>query len=77
MLLWLQPFLSTSERRPALYLGYGGHDRFATGLGLLARYLPHKQVVVAEGGHDWATRAALWPQILERHPFAAEIGSEY
>jgi pimeloyl-ACP methyl ester carboxylesterase len=76
MLLWLQTFLKGSAKRPALYLGYGRHDRFAMGHGLLARPLPQSQVIVAEGGHDWATWTALWPQILERDPFTAEIDSE-
>ena len=77
MLLWLQTFLTGSAERPTLYLGYGRHDRFAMGHGLLARHLPQRQVVIAEGGHDGATWASLWPQILERRPFAAETGNKY
>jgi len=73
ILLWLQRFLSASGERPALYLGYGRQDRFAMGHDLLARHLPQRQVAVAEGGHDRTTWASLWPEILERHPFAAGI----
>ena len=76
LLLWLQTFLTGAAERPALYLGYGLQDRFARGHGLLAGHLPPQRVVVAEGGHDWKTWAALWPRILERTPFGAEIGNE-
>jgi len=76
-LLWLQSFLAESQMKPALYLGYGRQDRFATGHDLLAKYLPQERAVVVEGGHDWITWTSLWLQILDRHPFAAEIGSGF
>ena len=41
-------------RRP-LFLGYGGEDRFAQGLDLMAQALPQAAVQVIEGGHDWST----------------------
>lgn len=77
MLLWLQSFLTSSPTRPALYLGFGRHDRFARGHGLLARHLPQNQVVVTEGGHDWPSWTALWLKMVERQPFTAEIRNEY
>lgn len=77
MLLWTQDFLTNLPDRPALYLGYGRRDRFALGHGLLAQHLPPQRVVVGEGGRDWETWTSLWPQILEQHPFAPEIGSEH
>jgi pimeloyl-ACP methyl ester carboxylesterase len=77
MLLWLQSFPTSSPARPALYLGFGRHDRFAMGHGLLARRLPQDQVVVTEGGHDWACWTALWLRILERQPFTAGTRNEY
>jgi pimeloyl-ACP methyl ester carboxylesterase len=77
MLLWAQDFLGRSPARPALYLGYGRRDRFATGHSLLGQHLPPQRVVVGEGGHNWETWTSLWLQILERHPFATEFGSEH
>lgn len=76
MLLWTQDFLAHSPARPALYLGYGSRDRFALGHGLLGRHLPPQRLVVDAGGHDWQTWTSLWLRILERHPFATEIGDE-
>lgn len=76
MLLWLQDFLARSPAQPTLYLGYGRDDRFALGHSFLAQHLPQPQIVVGEGGHDWATWISLWRRILEHGPFGAEIGDE-
>jgi pimeloyl-ACP methyl ester carboxylesterase len=48
-----------------LYLGFGEQDRFAPAHRLLARSLPKTAVRAIEGGHDWATWAALWEQFLD------------
>jgi pimeloyl-ACP methyl ester carboxylesterase len=75
MLLWLQDFPTRPPGQPTLYLGYGRHDRFALGYGLLAQHLRQQQVVVGEGDHDWPTWTSLWRRILGRHPFPV-IGGE-
>jgi hypothetical protein len=69
MLVWLQDYLVKRPALPALYLGYGGEDRFAPGHRLLAGYLPDDCVVSAEGGHDWDTWLTLWQLVLDRRLF--------
>jgi alpha-beta hydrolase superfamily lysophospholipase len=76
VLLWVRSFLTQASASPALFLGYGRDDRFAASHGLLARHLPQNQVVVSEGGHDWATWTSLWLRLLERRLFATEIGAQ-
>ncbi len=69
-LLWLRDLLNRPARAPAIYLGYAQRDRFAPGHRLLADVLPEKNVVTAEGGHDWDSWARLWRLLLERAPFS-------
>ncbi len=54
---------------PRLHLGYGASDRYAPASRLLAARLPPDRVVVADGGHDWATWERLWREILSTAPF--------
>ena len=70
-LVWLQGLLARKPACPALYLGYGRRDRFARGHRMLAEWLPKERVVTVEGGHDWDTWLALWRQLLDAAPFAA------
>jgi len=75
MLDWLRRFLAQDAARPALYLGYGRHDRFARGHLLLAEQLPKERVVTADGGHDWDTWLLLWQRVLDTAPFTIKDGS--
>jgi len=74
LLLWLQSHLAHSPARPALYLGYALHDRFAPAHRLLAAQLPQGRVAVTPGGHDWPSWRALWQQLLARSPFTTGAG---
>lgn len=73
-LLWLQRYIARAETRPALYLGFGRHDRFARGHQLLAAHLPPERVIVSDGRHEWDSWAALWRQLLEGPVFTTAIG---
>jgi pimeloyl-ACP methyl ester carboxylesterase len=53
---------------PAIHLGYGSEDRFATAHRLLAEMLPPEQVQVVPGGHTWRPWRTLWAQWLARAP---------
>ncbi len=75
MLVWLRDFLAQPRSRPALYLGYGTEDRFATGHRLLAARLPKDRVLTAAGGHDWATWLMLWQGVLDAAPFSRPSGA--
>ena len=66
MLAWLKEYRAAGAGFPALHLGYGTQDRFATTSELMAERLPAAHVVSAAGGHDWATWLAVWRQLLDR-----------
>jgi pimeloyl-ACP methyl ester carboxylesterase len=70
VLAWLKGYAAAPASYPKLLLGYGRGDRFAAGHALLAQELPPEQVLVGEGGHDWATWQRLWQGLLDRHLFA-------
>lgn len=55
-----------ARRPPALWLGYGRQDRFATGHALMAEALPPAQVSTVDGGHDWPTWRTLWAELMTR-----------
>jgi pimeloyl-ACP methyl ester carboxylesterase len=74
LLTWLRNHLACKAARPALYLGYGLHDRFASEQHLLARQLPPMRVAALPGGHDWPTWTALWQALLAKSPFSASDG---
>jgi pimeloyl-ACP methyl ester carboxylesterase len=69
LLIWLQSHLRTGAKVPRLFLGHGKRDRFAGGHRLLAARLPASQVVLVDGGHDWAAWIEAWQVILARKPF--------
>lgn len=69
LLFWVRNAWSEKGATQRRFLGYGRADRFRAGSKLLEPYVPERHVVVAEGGHDWETWAALWSGILERDPF--------
>jgi len=69
MLAWLKDYRAAAAGFPALHLGYGAQDRFATTSELMAERLPAARVVSAAGGHDWTTWLALWRQLLDRGIF--------
>ena len=52
-----------------LFLGYGAQDRFADGMQLLVRQLPHASFVEVDGGHDWAAWLPLWHRFLDAGHF--------
>lgn len=68
--LWLREQAMLASRGTALWLGYGGGDRFAPGNALLGQILPPERVAVLPGGHNWNTWRKLWRQMLERKPFS-------
>ncbi|MER3423449.1 MAG: hypothetical protein C4293_09680 [Nitrospiraceae bacterium] len=41
--------------RPALFLGYGERDKFASAHSLLQQILPRRHVFTTKGGHNWPT----------------------
>jgi pimeloyl-ACP methyl ester carboxylesterase len=50
---------------PALRLGFGRGDRFASAHDLLAQALCSTAVTVIDGAHDWQTWSALWERFLD------------
>ena len=72
LLAWLKEYRAAASGFPALHLGYGTHDRFASTSELLAARLPAAHVVAAAGGHDWATWIELWRQLLDRGVFGGD-----
>lgn len=55
--------------RPAgfpVYLGYGMADRFAQGIGLMAKQLAPECVDTIGGAHEWPVWSTLWERFLER-----------
>lgn len=57
--------------RVPVFMGYGGQDRFADGMRLLARNLPDATHVTLPGGHDWAAWLPLWQHFLDQGHFPA------
>jgi pimeloyl-ACP methyl ester carboxylesterase len=51
---------------PALWLGFGRADRFATAHRLMARALPPAQVDEVPGGHGWPVWLQLWQNFLPK-----------
>lgn len=52
-----------------MFMGYGDNDRFADGMGLLARHLPQPRYVVVPGDHDWSAWLPLWVSFLDAGHF--------
>lgn len=55
--------------QPPLWIGYGENDRFVASNRLIAATLPPAQVLVTEGGHDWAPWRRLWNRFLDAAPW--------
>ena len=62
--LWLQAYADSPQASPAIYLGYGESDQFASANRLLAQVLPRERVFTAAGGHDWRTWRRLWEMFI-------------
>jgi hypothetical protein len=54
-----------------VFMGYGDRDRFADGMGLLARHLPLERCEVVPGDHDWTAWLPLWCRFLDAGHFGA------
>ena len=57
--------------KPPLWIGYGEHDRFVASNRLIAATLPPAQVLVTDGGHEWAPWRRLWDRFLDARPWQA------
>jgi len=71
VIAWLGEYRVKDPTLPAIYLGYGSHDRFIEAAELLAQRLPAERVVTVKGGHDWPTWTRLWARVLDLEPFSA------
>lgn len=63
---WLQ----TPPKAVPMFMGYGDRDRFADGMGLLARHLPLERCEVIPGDHDWSAWLPLWRHFLDQGHFS-------
>lgn len=52
------------------FVGWGGDDRFAAGMAVIARRFPEAARCTLPGGHDWPVWARLWERFLDRNHFA-------
>jgi pimeloyl-ACP methyl ester carboxylesterase len=57
-------WLTRSEGKIPLYLGFGTRDGFAHANGLLGDTLPPERVFTVDGGHDWRAWRALWEKAV-------------
>lgn len=64
---WLKQYETPAAGLPALFLGYGVQDKFASAHCLLRQILPHRHVFTTKGGHNWPTWKRLWALFLNRH----------
>lgn len=71
VIAWLKEYRAKDPGFPAIYLGYGSHDRFIEAAEMLAQRLPAERVVTVKGGHDWPTWTRLWARVLDLEPFSA------
>ena len=62
--LFLKEYAAPTSTLPPLWLGYSRGERLAGPDGLLAKVLPADHVLLADGGHRWATWTKLWDQFL-------------
>lgn len=49
-----------------IYLGYGNEDHLITGIEQFTQLLPHENISVVEGGHNWHSWLDLWQQFLAK-----------
>ncbi len=69
---WLQSRATApTPARPPLWIGYGDDDRFVASNRLIADTLPPAQVLVTNGGHDWAPWQRLWNRFVDARPWQA------
>ncbi len=68
LLRWLQGYGDPSQRRPALYIGYGTEDGFSEFNAAVGALLPKAHVRSAPGGHDWGPWKQLWGEFLDVVP---------
>lgn len=71
LLRWLKGYAgqpSASDKRPKLYIGYGGDDRMARFQPIIAAIVPQEQMLAAPGGHDWPPWKQMWDDALDRAP---------
>jgi pimeloyl-ACP methyl ester carboxylesterase len=64
---WLKDHTAAGAETPGspiIHLAYGTQDRFAAAHELLAAMLPSTRVHRLRGGHNWATWARLWNELL-------------
>ncbi len=75
---WIRNYESQGRHGPAIYLGYGTDDRFASGDKLLAGVLGADRTITTPGGHAWSTWKVLWESLVRRISSAAacKIGIE-
>lgn len=63
---WLADGMTTPNRTPSIYMGYGRADRFAAGNRLIAGALPTDRSLAVPGGHDWTPWLEVWGAWLDR-----------
>jgi hypothetical protein len=65
--LWtaIKKYGSDPYQRRNIYLAYGTEDGFAEECGILAKFLPPRNVFTAPGGHDWVTWRKLWIEMFD------------
>ena len=67
---WLrQRATASAPLQPPLWIGYGEDDRFVASNRLVAATLPPEQVLVTQGGHEWAPWRYLWGRFLDARPW--------
>lgn len=76
LLSWLKSKPFSPGEQPRLLLGHGAGDRYADASRLLYGQLPHDQIAVTDGGHDWPTWTELWRRLLDAAPFALQAEGE-
>ena len=76
LLKWLKPYKTGDPRWPAIHLAFGRDDRFAAAHRILAEILPTNNVLIGDGGHDWATWEKLWERLMQTAPFGVPAGTE-
>ncbi|AOW12893.1 hypothetical protein LPB72_18100 [Hydrogenophaga crassostreae] len=67
---WLQ----RPDFQNPMFLGYGAQDRFADGMRLLVKQLPHAVFAEVAGEHDWAAWMPLWTRFLDAGHFDPRAG---
>ena len=61
----LKDYISDSENRRKVVLGFGREDKFADQCRVIAAVLPPEQVFTVPGGHDWVTWKKLFSKVAD------------